>query len=132
MYKYAIFTFLLTMMPCISVADDTSRVQELITLKQSKMETLKKCKGTTKNLKIAGLSTLGITTVGVGVNIAEAIILKQKREQLAAIKTNNNKSESEQNELLVRVLCKQKGKMHAFYKDKTCYLRAKNLNKILF
>ena len=116
MRKFIVFVSLLAILPCISVADETNRVQELITLKQSKLEKLKKCKGTTKNLKIAGLSTLGITTVGIGVNIAEAVILKQKQNDLAKAKKPA--------ETLLAQKCKQLGKGWAFWDDsnKTCYV----------
>ena len=58
------------------------RIEKLLAEKQAKMKKLESCKGTTKNLKIAGLSTLGITAVGVAGNIAEAVILKDKEKDL--------------------------------------------------
>lgn len=55
---------------------------ELIAEKQAKMQKLSKCKGTTKKLKIAGLSTLGISAVGVVTNVAEAVALKKAKNDL--------------------------------------------------
>ena len=74
-------------MPIMSFAEETTditspRVAELIAQKQAKMKKLEKCKGTTKNLKIAGLSTLGVTAVGVAANVAEAVILKEEKGKL--------------------------------------------------
>lgn len=61
-------------------------VSVLMAEKEAKMKKLQSCQGTTKNLKIAGLSTLGVTAVGIGANIAEAVVLndydnKVKKEQ---------------------------------------------------
>ena len=61
-------------------------ITQLLQEKQAKMEKLQKCKGTTKKLKIAGLSTLGITAVGVGANIAEAVVLKDAKADAAEAK----------------------------------------------
>lgn len=54
---------------------ENPRITELIAEKQAKMEKLEKCQGDIKKLKIAGLSTLGLTAVGVAVNVAEAVVL---------------------------------------------------------
>ena len=58
------------------------RITQLIAEKQAKMEKLEKCQGTTKSLKIAGISTLGITAVGVGANIAEAVVLNKTKDEV--------------------------------------------------
>ena len=58
------------------------RIEELLSQKQGKIERLEKCQGTTKGLKIAGLSTLGITAVGVGVNVAEASKIKTNTQTI--------------------------------------------------
>jgi hypothetical protein len=57
-------------------------IAQLIREKQQKMEKLESCKGTTKNLKIAGISTLGITAVGIGANIAEAVVLDKTKDKV--------------------------------------------------
>ena len=73
------------------------RIEKLIAEKQAKMEKLKKCKGTTKNLKIAGISTLGITAVGVGANIAEAVVLNEEKGKLKTEKANLEKAQKNKN-----------------------------------
>ena len=82
MKKAIISSLILSLIPgfCLGVND---RIYKLMQEKQAKMEKLEKCQGTTKNLKIAGISTLGITAVGVGANIAEAVILKDAKSKLA-------------------------------------------------
>ena len=78
------------------------RIEKLIAEKQAKMEKLKKCKGTTKNLKIAGISTLGITAVGVGANIAEAVVLNEEKGKLKTEKANLEKAQKKQEQLLAK------------------------------
>ena len=72
---------ILGMLPQVTLAWD-SEIEELIRQKQAKIEQLEKCQGKTKGLKIAGLSMLGITAVGVGVNIGEASKIKQNERTI--------------------------------------------------
>jgi len=82
------------------------RVTQLIAEKQAKMKKLEDCQGTTKKLKIAGISTLGITAVGVAGNIAEAVILKDAKSDLA----ESQKAYKEQDTIRKeREACIQKG-----------------------
>ena len=67
--------------PCMCMGQSAT-VSKLIKEKQRKMEELEKCMGTTKGLKIAGISTIGVTAVGVAGNIVEAAIISG--EALAA------------------------------------------------
>ncbi len=85
MKKAIISSLILSLIPgfCLGVND---RIYKLMQEKQAKMEKLEKCQGTTKNLKIAGLSTLGITAVGVGANIAEAVVLNDYKSDVAKAK----------------------------------------------
>lgn len=96
--------FVLGITPQITLAEDP-RIQELISQKQAKMQRLEKCQGTTKGLKIAGLSMLGITAVGVGVNIGEASKIKQneraintKDAEIASLKEEIAKKKREEEE----------------------------------
>ena len=81
MKKTIVSSLVLSLIPglCLGVND---RIYKLIQEKQQKMEKLEKCQGTTKNLKIAGISTLGITAVGIGANIAEAVVLDKTKDQV--------------------------------------------------
>jgi len=74
MKKIVISSLLISLIPGAVFAMHP-RITELMNIKQEKMAKLEKCQGSTKALKIAGLSTLGVTAVGVGVNIAEAVAL---------------------------------------------------------
>ena len=50
----------------------TSQIQRLVREKQEKVSKLEECDGKRKGFMIAGISTIGLTAVGVGVNIAQA------------------------------------------------------------
>jgi len=82
MKKYIIFGLMISLVGGACFAQHP-RIAQLIAEKQAKMEKLEKCQGTTKKLKIAGISTLGVTAVGVGANIAEAVVLKDAKSKLA-------------------------------------------------
>lgn len=85
MKKTIVSSLVLSLIPglCLGVND---RIYKLMQEKQEKMEKLEKCQGTTKNLKIAGISTLGITAVGVGTNIAEAVVLNDYKSDVQKAK----------------------------------------------
>ena len=50
----------------------TSQIQRLLNEKQEKISQLEECDSKRKGFMIAGISTIGLTAVGVGVNIAQA------------------------------------------------------------
>ncbi len=50
----------------------TSQIRELLEEKEEKIKQLEQCDGKRKGWMIAGISTIGLTAVGVGVNIAQA------------------------------------------------------------
>ena len=75
MKKLTLFLGLM-LVPTVCLAQHP-RVVELMKLKQQKMEELEKCEGVKKKLTIAGVSTLGLTAVGVAGNIAEAHVIKE-------------------------------------------------------
>lgn len=53
-------------------AQMTSQIRELLDQKEEKIKKLEECDGKRKGWMIAGISTIGLTAVGVGVNIAQA------------------------------------------------------------
>lgn len=74
----------------------SARYTQLVREKQRKMAELEKCMGATNGLKIAGISTLGLTAVGVVGNIAEA----QKLNELDAdIKKADEKIQDKEKEI---------------------------------
>lgn len=76
MKKYLLFGLLISIIPGICSAAD-SRFTQLAREKQRKMAELEKCMGSTKGLKVAGVSTLGLSAAGVIANIAEAKKIKE-------------------------------------------------------
>lgn len=78
--KKFIWLMIACVIPQISMADES--LYDLIKIKQDKIQQLEKCQGTTKGLKIAGLTTLGITAIGVGVNVGEAYAIKNIDKQI--------------------------------------------------
>lgn len=100
MKKCFVIGLIMAMVPNMGVFAAQKTVDMLIAEKQAKMKKLEKCKGTTKGLKIAGLSTLGLTAVGVAGNIAEAVVLddykgKVKKEKEEYTKQSNLKTKLE-------------------------------------
>lgn len=82
MKKYFASFLLLSILPGITFGA-SARYTQLVREKQRKMEQLEKCMGASKGLKIAGVSTLGLTAVGVAGNIAEANIIKNNESAIA-------------------------------------------------
>ena len=64
MKKLCFIGIILALTPSLSFGDNF-RINKLVQEKQRKMAELEKCMGSTKGLKIAGISTLGLTAVGV-------------------------------------------------------------------
>ena len=93
MKKYFLIGLIIVIAPnfCFGAG---ARYTQLVREKQRKMEELEKCMGATNGLKIAGVSTLGLTAVGVAGNIAEA----KKRDDLAASIESADKQLPEINE----------------------------------
>ncbi|MBO4746337.1 MAG: hypothetical protein J5613_04705, partial [Alphaproteobacteria bacterium] len=60
----------------------TSQIQRLVREKQEKVSKLEECDGKRKGFMIAGISTIGLTAVGVGVNIAQASKSNKLTEQI--------------------------------------------------
>lgn len=55
-----------------AIENVSPQIQKLLAQKQEKITALEKCDGKRKGFMIAGISTIGLTAVGVGVNIAQA------------------------------------------------------------
>lgn len=71
MKKYFLLGLMIAIAPDICFGAG-ARYTQLVREKQRKMEELEKCMGATNGLKIAGLSTIGLTAVGVAGNVAQA------------------------------------------------------------
>ena len=59
------------------------QIAELTKQKQEKIKILEECQKSNKGFKIAGLATLGVSAIGVGVNIGEAIKIKGQKSDIA-------------------------------------------------
>ena len=81
MNKIFVLSSLLLITPVVCFGS-SARYTQLVRQKQQKMEQLEKCMGTSKGLQIAGISTLGLTAVGVAGNIAEAKIIKDNEKTI--------------------------------------------------
>ena len=95
MKKYFFPILLISILPGIAFGA-SARFTQLVREKQQKMEQLEKCMGASKGLKIAGISTLGLTAVGVAGNIAEAKMIKTNEK---TIEKKNKEIESTQKAL---------------------------------
>lgn len=82
MKKYFLLGLIVAIAPNICFGAG-ARYTQLVREKQRKMEELEKCMGSSKGLKIAGLSTIGLTAVGVAGNIAEAQKLQEYDDAIA-------------------------------------------------
>ena len=82
------------LLPGLSFGENP-RIAELTRSKQEKMERLQKCEGTTKALKIAGLSTIGLTAVGVVGNVVESQKIKEYQGQSNALDTQISQTKKE-------------------------------------
>ena len=60
------------------------RISALIAEKQDILAQLEECQKSNKGFKIAGLATLGVSAIGVGVNIGEAVKIKDYDRQIEA------------------------------------------------
>ncbi len=71
--------------PMIANADTLdNRIASLIAEKNAKIAELEKCQKATGNLKIAGITTLGVSAIGVAVNIGEAVSLNKLDDKIDA------------------------------------------------
>ncbi|MDW2994620.1 MAG: hypothetical protein R8N24_01160 [Alphaproteobacteria bacterium] len=84
--KFALGVFAL--FPCIANADALDdKIAELTRQKLDKIAQLEQCQKSTQGLKIAGITTLGISTIGIAANIGEAVKIKKLDGELSSIET---------------------------------------------
>lgn len=106
MKKCFVIGLIMALVPQVGAIAAQKTVDMLIAEKQAKIKKLEKCKGTTKDLKIAGISTLGITAVGVGANIAEAVVLDDYKGKVNKEKTELEKQQDLQKSLQAQAQAK--------------------------
>ena len=72
-----IFACVLAVCPMVASADYLDdKIAALTKEKLDKIAKLEECQKSTKGLKIAGITTLGVSAIGIGANIGEAVALK--------------------------------------------------------
>lgn len=125
MKKYFISFLLLLIAPSMCLGA-SARYTQLVREKQRKMEQLEKCMGASNGLKIAGVSTIGLTAVGVAANIAEAKTIKTNEK---AIEKKKKEIESAQAE--IAKLQEEKAKKDADAERKEKIKKEYNQSKIL-
>lgn len=81
--KKCFFVGLLISIVPVMCLGESVRFTQLVREKQRKMAELEKCMGSTKGLKIAGISTLGLSAVGVAANVVEAQKLQEYDDAIA-------------------------------------------------
>ena len=91
------FVFLLSMIPVVASGANylDIKIQDLTRIKQERIAELEKCQDVTGGLKIAGLTTLGISTIGIAANVAEAVVLKQKKDDVTELDKDIEKLNAE-------------------------------------
>ena len=128
MKKYFLFGLMVAIMPNLCCGA-SARYTQLVREKQQKMEELEKCMGSSNGLKIAGISTLGLTAVGVAGNIYEA---KEIKKNVATIDENNTAIEKKEkeNKKLAEKKAEKEAQEKLIAECKTKFGSGSNLDKI--
>ncbi len=94
----AIMLFIGTMVPFKVFSADLNNpeIQRLISEKQQKIAALEKCSRKVKGFKIAGISTIGLTAVGIAGNVALSNEREDVSQKLSNAKTTLAKQQAEQ------------------------------------
>ena len=77
----------------------SAQVRRLLQQKQEKIEQLEKCEGKKQGWMIAGISTIGLTAVGVGVNIAQASKSNRLSDEIEMEKSTLERHQNELNRI---------------------------------
>ena len=97
-----LFISFLSFVPMVASADYLNdKWTNLVKEKQELISELEKCQKNTKGFKIAGLATLGVSAIGVGVNIGEAVKInklegdiQQAQQRISNLDTEINKAKN--------------------------------------
>ena len=123
MHKISLIGLLIALVPSLCMGE-SMRVNRLIQEKQRKMAELEKCMGATNGLKIAGISTLGLTAAGVVGNIAEAKKINEYDDKIESTEKSIEKTQKQIDETRTD-LAEQKAKAEAERKAAEAKQRAK-------
>ena len=97
-----LFISFLSFVPMVASADYLNdKWTNLVKEKQELISELEKCQKNTKGFKIAGLATLGVSAIGIGVNIGEAVKINslegeinQAQQRISNLDTEINKAKN--------------------------------------
>ncbi|MBR4891719.1 MAG: hypothetical protein IKZ34_00865, partial [Alphaproteobacteria bacterium] len=92
--KYIWITLLIFIAP-FTGHSNSARYEQLVKEKQELIAELEKCTNTTKGLKIAGVSTLGLTAVGVAGNIYEASVINKNENTITQLQQQKDELKKE-------------------------------------
>ena len=91
-----IFACILSVCPMVASADYLDdKIANLTKQKLDKIAKLEECQKNTKGLKIAGITTLGVSAIGIGANIGEAVALKKYDEKIATAEQSKSDLDKE-------------------------------------
>ena len=86
-----IFACVLALCPMVASADYLdNKIADLTKQKLDKIAKLEQCQKSTKGLKIAGITTLGVSAIGIGANIGEAMKLNKLDDQIETAETTKS------------------------------------------
>ena len=88
--------------------DMTPQIQQLLQEKQDKIAALEKCEGKKQGWMIAGVSTIGLTAVGVGVNIAQASKSNKLSDEIDSAKQELDRYEYKLSDINARIADKER------------------------
>ena len=93
-----LFISFLSFVPMVASADYLNdKWTNLVKEKQELISELEKCQKNTKGFKIAGLATLGVSAIGIGVNIGEAVKINSLEDEVDAAKKRVEKLDADIN-----------------------------------
>ena len=113
--KKSVSIFTITVVGIMSVAQTygapmTPQIQRLLDQKEEKVKKLEECEGKKQGWMIAGISTIGLTAVGVGVNIAQASKSNRLSNEIDATKTELERQERNLSEINSQIAQKEREK----------------------
>ena len=87
-----LLTVIFAICPMIASADYLDdKIANLTKQKLDKIAKMQECQKNTKGLKIAGITTLGVSAIGIGANIGEAVALNKLDDKIdTAVKTKSS------------------------------------------
>jgi hypothetical protein len=94
--KRGILFCMCALFPMVAGADYLDdKIATLTQQKLDKIAELEKCQKSTKGLKIAGITTLGVSTIGIAANIGEAVALNKTEDKIDAAQKKSSDLDSQ-------------------------------------